>query len=224
MATGIIASLPAAALLVVAQRYVAAGVHQRRREGPDAARPPVTAPVPPRTRPRPHPTTRGDPLAVRVHPPPRTDCAGGTATRCCRSSPWGRDSVRVEPGCTAVLDRAAPAPWRSRPPRRACTVHVGEDRATLTNGPAADHRRRGRRPGHRGAHRHREELLREQPPHFWWPGGPALRGGRRRTPTAIAAALRAYDDERVHGLGQHGHGRFRQTRGPSPNSSSATAR
>ena len=49
------------------------------------------------------------------------------------------------------------------------------------------------------------ELLAEQPAHFWWPGPrhfTPLGGGRHR----IEQTFRAYDGERVYGLGQHQHG------------------
>lgn len=50
-----------------------------------------------------------------------------------------------------------------------------------------------------------EELLAEQPIHFWWPGprlySPAGNGSHR-----LEQMFRAYDGERLYGLGQHGHG------------------
>ncbi|HTA10845.1 MAG TPA: TIM-barrel domain-containing protein [Streptosporangiaceae bacterium] len=49
------------------------------------------------------------------------------------------------------------------------------------------------------------ELLAEQPAHFWWPGArhfDPLGNGRYR----IEQRFRAYEDERIYGLGQHQHG------------------
>ena len=50
-----------------------------------------------------------------------------------------------------------------------------------------------------------EELLAEQPIHWWWPGP------RMFTPTGngyhrLEQSFRAYEGERLCGLGQHGHG------------------
>jgi alpha-D-xyloside xylohydrolase len=54
-----------------------------------------------------------------------------------------------------------------------------------------------------------EELLTEEPIHFWWPGArsfTAAGGGYYR----IEQNFRAYPDERIYGLGQHQHGRLDQ--------------
>ena len=53
------------------------------------------------------------------------------------------------------------------------------------------------------------EVLREAPAHFWWPGSrhfEAAGAGFHR----IAQRFAAYADERIYGLGQHGHGRLDQ--------------
>ncbi|MEV4754309.1 TIM-barrel domain-containing protein [Micromonospora sp. NPDC049559] len=133
--------------------------------------------------------------------------------------PWGRDSVRVRAGLHRILDGLPGAledpparPGDAGPggvPDDGVRVEVGDESATLTNGllritvTAADGRVTATRTD-TGA-----ELLREEPAHAWWPGArhfEAVGGGRHR----IEQRFAAYDGERIHGLGQHGHGRFDQ--------------
>ena len=51
------------------------------------------------------------------------------------------------------------------------------------------------------------ELLAEEREHFWWPGAHVLYG-RRSGLYEIHQQFKAYDDERIYGLGQHQHGRL----------------
>ncbi|WP_424528016.1 TIM-barrel domain-containing protein [Sphaerisporangium viridialbum] len=122
--------------------------------------------------------------------------------------PWGRDSVRVRAGVHRLLDDL-PGALESEPAPREAEIHIGADSATLTNGllrvtvTARDGLLTASRTDTG------EELIREEPAHFWWPGArhyEALGGGQYRVEQRFAA----YDGERVHGLGQHGHGRFDQ--------------
>ncbi|MFJ4412403.1 TIM-barrel domain-containing protein [Streptomyces sp. NPDC088910] len=122
--------------------------------------------------------------------------------------PWGPDSVRVRAGVHRVTD-GLPGALETAPAPSACVIDVHDTHATLTNGllritvAAADGLLTAVRAD-TGA-----ELLREEPPHFWWPGArhfESAGGGKYR----IEQRFAAYDDERIHGLGQHGHGRFDQ--------------
>ncbi|SDM66207.1 glycoside hydrolase family 31 protein [Actinacidiphila guanduensis] len=124
--------------------------------------------------------------------------------------PWGRDSVRVRAGMHRVADGLPGAldhPDTPDPAGTPCAIAIDAGRAVLRNGllevavDAADGRVTAFRTD-TGA-----ELLREEPPHFWWPGArhfEAAGGGTYR----IEQRFAAYDGERLHGLGQHGHGRF----------------
>lgn len=51
------------------------------------------------------------------------------------------------------------------------------------------------------------ELLAEEREHFWWPGSHVLYGQRSGL-YEIHQQFKAYDDERIYGLGQHQHGRL----------------
>jgi alpha-D-xyloside xylohydrolase len=120
-----------------------------------------------------------------------------------RVEPWGEDSVRVRAGLTgvrddvpgALLERAGPASAR---------VERFDGGARLVNGGLAaeistDGLTRFVRADSGG------ELLAEEPAHFWWPG-PRLFAATGNGYHRIEQRFRAYDDERVFGLGQHQHG------------------
>ncbi|GAA2576249.1 glycoside hydrolase family 31 protein [Dactylosporangium fulvum] len=116
--------------------------------------------------------------------------------------PWGEDSVRVRAGMHAIRDDL---PGALLPPSPVdCTV----DGQTLVNGRlrvSVDD------DGLLTAARTDtgEELLREEPAHFWWPGPRHFESAGHGT-YRIEQRFAAHDDERVYGLGQHGHGRFDQ--------------
>lgn len=122
-----------------------------------------------------------------------------------RVEPWGADSVRVRAGHGlrddlpgALLDRPAPSG----------DVEVAADRATVVNGRlraelSAEGELRFVRTDTD------DELLAEERAHFWWPGSRlylSTGNGYHR----IEQRFRAYEDERVFGLGQHQHGLFDQ--------------
>jgi alpha-D-xyloside xylohydrolase len=118
-----------------------------------------------------------------------------------RVEPWGADSLRVRAGYRPLRDDLPGAllPAPDQEPKTA----VNEAQARITNGAltaevsAEGHLRFTRTDT--GA-----ELLAEDPAHFWWPGP------RQYVPTGggyrLEQRFRAYDGERLYGLGQHTHG------------------
>jgi alpha-D-xyloside xylohydrolase len=127
--------------------------------------------------------------------------------------PWGADSVRIRAGLYRILPDLPGALERALPPIEpvAPTIEINgaEQTATLVHG-----RARVQVDGANGlVSFHRSdtgaEVLREQPAHFWWPGSrhfEAAGAGFHR----IEQRFAAYPDERIYGLGQHGHGRLDQ--------------
>jgi alpha-D-xyloside xylohydrolase len=134
---------------------------------------------------------------------------GDALVRCCghevlRVEPWGRNSARVRVGLAAEDD---PGALLERPAAEGETtlddggarLVVGELTVTL----GVDGLLRFSRTSDG------EELLREEPIHFRWPGArnfTAAGNGYYR----IEQKFRAYADERLFGLGQHQHGRLDQ--------------
>ena len=119
-----------------------------------------------------------------------------------RVEPWGEDSVRVRVGLTRILDDV-PGALCDRPPGRA-TIEVGDGGASLVSGRlAAELSPAGLLRF--GCAESGAELVAEERAHFWWPGSrlfTATGNGYHR----IEQRFRAYDGERVFGLGQHQHG------------------
>jgi alpha-D-xyloside xylohydrolase len=127
--------------------------------------------------------------------------------------PWGADSVRVRAALHRILDDLpgaldahAPAagPGASR-----IEIDPAGGSATLVNGRARVEvaAATGLVSFHDTASG--QEVLSEAPAHFWWPGSrhfEASGGGLHR----IEQRFASYPDERVYGLGQHGHGRLDQ--------------
>jgi alpha-D-xyloside xylohydrolase len=131
-----------------------------------------------------------------------------------RVEPWGPDGVRVRGRLGPVLD-ALPGALSDQPPARQQsasqpTVTVGDTGARLVNGQitaeltmtSGEHgqavlRFVGTATG--------EELLAEQPIHWWWPG-PRLFAPTGNGYHRLEQSFRGYDGERLFGLGQHGHG------------------
>jgi alpha-D-xyloside xylohydrolase len=151
-----------------------------------------------------------------------------------RVEPWGPDGVRVRARLGPVLDDlpgaltgqpsdgepsdgepsdgepsdGQPSGGRARAGR--VSVTVGDTAARLVNGQITaeltvtgeDHgqamlRFTGTATG--------EELLAEQPIHWWWPG-PRLFAPTGNGYHRLEQSFRGYDGERLYGLGQHGHG------------------
>ncbi len=133
-----------------------------------------------------------------------------------RIEPWGADSIRVRAGWDRILD-GLPGALDERPVELTSEAHfeIGETGARLTNGAIAAVVMKDIGDGgdvllvrFEDAATGRE-LLGEQRGHFWWPGARvfySLGGGRAK----IEQHFRAYDDERIYGLGQHPHGRLDQ--------------
>jgi len=131
--------------------------------------------------------------------------------------PWGADSVRVraglhqiQPGLPGALEAEAPeADTEADSPAGHVSLHADGATATLTNGliRVTVEAATGLLSVHRATSG--AELLREEPAHFWWPGSrhfEAVGGGFHR----IEQRFAAYPDERIYGLGQHGHGQLDQ--------------
>ena len=127
--------------------------------------------------------------------------------------PWGADSVRVRAGLHRIaddlpgaLDPHAPA---AEPGASRIEIDSAAGRATLVNG-----RARVEVAAATGLVSFHDtvtgqEVLSEAPAHFWWPGArhfEASGTGLYR----IEQRFAGYPDERVYGLGQHGHGRLDQ--------------
>ncbi len=128
-----------------------------------------------------------------------------------RVEAWGPDAVRVRgrlggdilDGLPGALLDGAPPPCEAKLEVTGSTARLVNGRVTaeLASG-GADH---GQAVLRFTATATGAELLAEQPIHFWWPGPrlftPAGNGYHR-----LEQMFRAYDGERLFGLGQHGHG------------------
>jgi alpha-D-xyloside xylohydrolase len=133
-----------------------------------------------------------------------------------RVEAWGPDSVRVRSrlgggildGLPGALLEDAPAPCTAKVEVTATTARLVNGRVTieLVSGEGLDHKQAMLRFTSTATG---EELLAEQPIHFWWPGprlfSPVGNGYHR-----LEQMFRAYDGERLYGLGQHGHGMLDQ--------------
>lgn len=118
-----------------------------------------------------------------------------------RIEPWGEDSLRVRAGNRLYDD--LPGALLDRPPPNG-TVKISAAGASVTNG------RIRAELSPEGLLRFTrtdtdEELLAEEPAHFWWPG-PRLRISNGNGYGRLEQRFKAYDDERIYGLGQHQHG------------------
>jgi alpha-D-xyloside xylohydrolase len=134
------------------------------------------------------------------------ECSSGQETL--RIEPWGRDAIRVRaalgpvreglPG--ALLDPLESAETHIKIENGTAQLVSGAVTATVTEG--GDHHQPMLRFTRSGTD---EELIAEEPLHFWWPGPrlftPAGNGYHR-----LEQRFRAYPDERLYGLGQHKHG------------------
>lgn len=126
-----------------------------------------------------------------------------------RIEPWGDDAIRVRAAMGPLRDDL-PGALGDPPERQQGQVKVGDGIARLVSGSitaeltddGADHGQAMLRFIRTDTG---EELLSEDPQHFWWPGPrlftPAGNGYYR-----LEQRFRAYADERLFGLGQHTHG------------------
>ncbi|MGA3216802.1 MAG: glycoside hydrolase family 31 protein [Acidimicrobiales bacterium] len=122
-----------------------------------------------------------------------------------RLEAWGEDSIRVRASQALVAEEL---PGALIEPRPAPTAGAKSDGVTLVNGKLTA---RLSPDGLVSFWRSDDgrELLSEQKAHFWWPGQRlfvANGNGHYR----IEQRFKAYDGERLYGLGQHLHGLFDQ--------------
>ena len=122
-----------------------------------------------------------------------------------RLEAWGEDSVRVRASQAQLPEDLPGALISSRPSPSAGATSDG---ATLVNGKL---RARLSPDGLVSFWRSDDgrELLSEQKAHFWWPG-PRLFVANGNGHYRIEQRFRAYEGEKLYGLGQHLHGRFDQ--------------
>ncbi len=116
--------------------------------------------------------------------------------------PWGEDSLRVRVGLGRVRDDI-PGALLARPPA-----------GGQIDGPRLVSGRIAVEVSAQGWLRFSradtgEELLAEEAAHFWWPG-PRLFASTGNGYHRIEQRFRAYDGERIFGLGQHQHSLFDQ--------------
>ncbi len=122
-----------------------------------------------------------------------------------RLEAWGADSIRVRAGQGAIVDDV-PGALVARPPSpvdgptsdEAVLIH-GKLRAEVSSDGVVSFSRSD----------DDRELLSEERAHFWWPGARFfVANGNEHY--RIEQRFRAYEDEKLFGLGQHLHGRFDQ--------------
>ncbi|SDK10526.1 alpha-D-xyloside xylohydrolase [Actinopolyspora mzabensis] len=121
-----------------------------------------------------------------------------------RIEPWGGDSLRVRAGFAPLVDDLPGALVERPGSGEVPEITVEESLARITNGALAAEIDTA------GMLRFVDtsdgtELLAEQPAHFWWPG-PRLYGSSSGSSRRMEQCFRAYDGERIYGLGQHTHG------------------
>ncbi|MFD7502015.1 TIM-barrel domain-containing protein [Streptomyces sp. NPDC059850] len=121
-----------------------------------------------------------------------------------RLEPWGPDAIRVRARLGGPVLDGLPGALQDDPQPSAATVKVADGHASLTNGAltaeiAADGMIRFVRTGDG------TELLAEERAHFWWPG-PRLRTATGNGYHRLEQRFRAYEGEKLYGLGQHQHG------------------
>jgi alpha-D-xyloside xylohydrolase len=123
-----------------------------------------------------------------------------------RIEPWGADSIRVRVGKDSILHDVPGALAGS--PRGSLEVIADEEGYSVSSG------RLGVRISAAGEvsfirKADAQQLLAEQAAHFWWPGArlflPNGNGYYR-----LEQRFKAYDGEKLFGLGQHQHGRLDQ--------------
>jgi alpha-D-xyloside xylohydrolase len=123
-----------------------------------------------------------------------------------RLEAWGEDSIRVRAGQVRIVEDL---------PGALITPHPGppggatSDGDTLVNGKLAARVSRGGLVSFWRSDDGRE-LLSEQNAHFWWPAAPRLFLANGNGHYRIEQRFKAYEGEKLYGLGQHLHGRFDQ--------------
>jgi alpha-D-xyloside xylohydrolase len=122
-----------------------------------------------------------------------------------RLEAWGEDSIRV---CAGQAQLAEELPGALITPRPAPSAGATCDGTTLVNGRL---RAQISPDGLVSFWRSDDdrELLSEQKAHPWWPG-PRLFVANGNGHYRIEQRFKAYDGEKLYGLGQHLHGRFDQ--------------
>jgi alpha-D-xyloside xylohydrolase len=123
---------------------------------------------------------------------------------CLRLEAWGEDSIRVRAGQLSIADDLPGALITPAAPSAAADVHG----TTLVNGKlkveiSPDGLVSFSRADAGG------ELLSEQKAHFWWPG-PRFFVANGNGHYRLEQRFKAYEGEKLYGLGQHLHGRFDQ--------------
>jgi len=125
-----------------------------------------------------------------------------------RLEAWGPDAIRVRVRLGGPVLDGLPGALLDDPPPSAASVRTEDGRGLLVNGAltaevSTEGLVRFLRTGTG------EELLAEERAHFWWPGSrphTATGNGYHR----LEQHFRAYEGERLYGLGQHQHGLFDQ--------------
>jgi alpha-D-xyloside xylohydrolase len=127
-----------------------------------------------------------------------------------RVEPWGTDSVRVRCARGPVRDDLPGA--LLAPSASAAVTKIEGGSATIVNGAVTVVLDTAHVPEKTNAPILRflktsdgSELLTEEPIHFWWPG-PRLFTANGNGYYRLEQKFRAYDDEKLYGLGQHQHG------------------
>lgn len=119
-----------------------------------------------------------------------------------RVEAWGPDGIRVRAARPRVFDDL-PGALLDRPAERG-EVKIAEDQARVTNGLIrAELSKQGELRFVRTDTD--EELLAEEPAHFWWPGA-RLYLSNGNGYHRIEQRFKAYAGEKLFGLGQHQHG------------------
>jgi alpha-D-xyloside xylohydrolase len=122
-----------------------------------------------------------------------------------RLEAWGQDSVRVRVGQGQIVDDV---PGALAPTRPLAPAAAGSDGETLVNGKIKAHvTPEGMVSFWRSGDG--REILSEEKAHFWWPG-PRLFVAHGNGYYRLEQRFKAYDGEKLYGLGQHRHGRFDQ--------------
>ena len=130
-----------------------------------------------------------------------------------RVEAWGADGVRVR-AAQRDLPLHDVGALQRRPARPAALeIRLGDHSATMVNGALTVHiellvEEDNPWPMVRFVRTSDgEELLAEQPEHFWWPGARVFYGNRTGS-AEVHQQFRAYDGERIYGMGQRTHGRL----------------
>jgi alpha-D-xyloside xylohydrolase len=135
---------------------------------------------------------------------PVLDCSSGQERL--RLEAWGEDSIRVR-AAHAQIDDELPGALLS--PRPAPSAGATSNGGILVNGKLRAQISRDGLLSFWSSDGDRE-LLSEQKAHFWWPAWPRLFLANGNGHYRIEQRFRAYEGEKLYGLGQHLHGRFDQ--------------